>query len=675
MQTAVTASEAVQSARAGINRADGEKVRARSFWFPSAAASGSYDRTLKSEFDAFRMTEAAAPGGATDLSELPFGQRNTHRFGVAASQRLLEGGLIARVHLAQANRRSAAMTLDEARAQAVMDAAQAYFEVVLTERLVRIAESSLQQAERVLEVTRSGRVAGAQSEFELLRAGVAAANQRPPLVRRRVDHQIAGLQLRQLLDVRGDRPLVLVTPLQGDLQGLDNKAREAAGVSADPGNTHSLLPVQRAQAEVAAAEAALSVVRGQWVPSLAVGMEYGRVAYPSEVFPSWDEFRTNWVVGLTLRWSFFTGGRILGEVQIASADLQNARANLQQLRELADLQTRTARADLDAALAAWTATAGTVEQAQRAYELSELRYKEGVGTQVEVFDARLQLQDAEISRSLAARDLQLARIRLALIPNLPLPIEVAGRPVGLWTAAGPRSTLGTGGGAALLAPYIPPVIVAPGSPAGAVPSGATVLPGAGGVPAGREHSDRALRRTRTGGHSVCGPASRRYAATPRRLLCSCPPATLADTRCPRPLVPAHLIDRLTAEAAVRIGAIQGHTQGSGVVHTAIALGVVPAPDSHLVQPAVGAFPGEVLALRIQRVVQEHVDGHVGGRGPRPGKAQTRQTDVPGTCPIDRADRGGVILLRPRSGVRDREQRNCQGARQPIEASHAWSPCG
>jgi outer membrane protein TolC len=61
-----------------------------------------------------------------------------------------------------------------------------------------------------------------------------------------------------------------------------------------------------------------------------------------------------------------------------------------------------------------------VEQATRAYEIAELRYREGVSTQLELSDARLLLAQAQVNRAQAARDLQVARARLALLPDLPL---------------------------------------------------------------------------------------------------------------------------------------------------------------------------------------------------------------------------------------------------------------
>ncbi len=55
-----------------------------------------------------------------------------------------------------------------------------------------------------------------------------------------------------------------------------------------------------------------------------------------------------------------------------------------------------------------------------AYEIAELRYREGLSTQLELSDARLLLQQAQANRAQAARDVQVARVRLALLPDLPL---------------------------------------------------------------------------------------------------------------------------------------------------------------------------------------------------------------------------------------------------------------
>ena len=105
---------------------------------------------------------------------------------------------------------------------------------------------------------------------------------------------------------------------------------------------------------------------------------------------------------------------------VARADVEQARVQLRQVQELAALDTRAALAALLASRAAWEATAGTVQQATRAYEIADVRYRAGLSTQLELSDARLLLQQAEANRAQAARDLQMTRARAALLPNLPL---------------------------------------------------------------------------------------------------------------------------------------------------------------------------------------------------------------------------------------------------------------
>jgi outer membrane protein TolC len=72
------------------------------------------------------------------------------------------------------------------------------------------------------------------------------------------------------------------------------------------------------------------------------------------------------------------------------------------------------------ARAAWQASQGTAEQATRAYSIAEVRYREGISTQIELNDARILLEQSVANRALAARNLQVARVKLALLPNLPL---------------------------------------------------------------------------------------------------------------------------------------------------------------------------------------------------------------------------------------------------------------
>jgi outer membrane protein TolC len=461
LRRAEGSSERVAIARAAVDRARGDQVRARSELLPSVGASASYDRTFKSEFDNIFPPPGSAQAAQNPIDQLPFGQRNTYRFEVSASQNLYTGGrATAGIDQAAAARRGTEADLASARAQAALEVAQAYFDAVLGARQLAIAQTTLEQAEATLDVARKGQEVGTQAEFEVLRAQVSAGNQRPVVVRRRFDRDLALLKLRQLLDLPEDRPLTLTTELEGDLEAPAAVAQEVAGV---PGPDDRPPAVVRGElAAVAGREAAVKSARSGHLPSVAVSTQYGRVAYPNDLQPSWDEFRTNWNAGIALSWSLFSGGRVHGDVLSAEADLRGERARLQQTRELAELDAANARAALKAARAAWEASRGTVDQARRAYEIADLRYREGVSTQLELLSARLALEEAEGQRAELARDLQVARIRVALQPNLPLTSQGA-------PAAAPPTTTPTAPAPAAPAATTP-------APAGTSLTGAPVLP-------------------------------------------------------------------------------------------------------------------------------------------------------------------------------------------------------
>jgi outer membrane protein TolC len=456
MRTAESQSEAIRIARAGVQRAEGQQYQARSQRFPQLNGSAGYTRTLASQFstaggsapvvdttkpvpppapcDQYLLgptaTDAQRLAGLEDASRcalgsnpfssfgsLGFGAKNQYNLGLSLSQNLFAGGRIqAQNAVANAGRRSAEIELAAQRAQLRLDVTQDYFDAALADRLVALAESSAVQTENVLKQTQLARKVGNVSEFELLRAQVSAANQRPIVIQRQSDRDVAYLRLKQLLNVPLESPIQLTTAVD-DVNAI-NAALEAAEF-ADTSATNRAT-VREAAASIDAQRGLLKVAKAQRFPTLALTSQYGKVAFPLTNFPQPGDFRTNWTIGLASQVPLFTGGRIKGEQLVAEANVREAQARYDQLREFAALDSRVTLSNLAQARSAWLASIGTADQARRAYAIAEVRYKEGISTQLELNDARILLEQAVTNRALAARNLQVARVKLALLPNLPL---------------------------------------------------------------------------------------------------------------------------------------------------------------------------------------------------------------------------------------------------------------
>ncbi len=469
IRLAARESEQLQIARAGISRASGQVKQARSQYLPQLNSSLAYARTLRSQFSALASGGGGSdstpstpapqalcapniPANATpaqiqaalaqastcqaaagiDFTKVGFGARNAYTLGLAFSQSVYTGGRVAgQTASANAQQRSAEIDLTSQRAQLALDVTQAYFDAVLADRLVVIADTTLAQTEELLRQTQVARQVGNQSEFDLLRATVTRDNQRPVIISRRGDRDVAYFRLKQLLNLPLDEPLALTTPIDEPATISQIVAANAVSDSTSPRissdtTTASRAPVRESEQAVFAQEGLLKVARSDRLPTFALTSSYQRLFFPTNFLPSINQYSENWTVGGSISLSLFSGGRVTGQIEVAQANLDEARARLQQSKELAALDTRVAINQLQSAEAAFAASRGTAQQAQRAYSIDQLRYKEGLSTQTDLTQSRLLLEQSVANQAQSARDLAVARARLALLRDLPVNTNALG---------------------------------------------------------------------------------------------------------------------------------------------------------------------------------------------------------------------------------------------------------
>jgi outer membrane protein TolC len=473
LRIARTQSQAIEVARSGVVRASGQRLQARSQYFPQLNGTAGYTKTLKSQFSSFASSPAPVdtstapklqslcapniPAAATpeqraaalaqaascqssggfgfDLSKTSFGATNQWALGLNFAQNVYTGGrIVAQNRAAEAQLRSASIEVAAQSAQVALDVTSAYYDAVLADQLVTIADSSLAQTEAVLAQTRVAKQVGNTSEYELLRAQVTYANQQPVAIQARANRQVAYLRLKQLLNLTLDDSLRLTT----GIEEANGPALPAIASSAPVDTSVSdRAPVRELDEAVRAQEAQVRIARSERIPSLSIVSNYQRLYFPAQVFPQLSNGVNNWTVGLSTSFPILDGGRIKGDQLVAEAGLRQTRAQREQTRQLAALDTRVALNALDEAQSTWEASRGTAEQAQRAYAIDEVRYREGISTQTDLAQSRLLLEQALANRAQAARNLAVARVRLALLRDLPLQ-------AGASTAASAQGAAGAG---------------------------------------------------------------------------------------------------------------------------------------------------------------------------------------------------------------------------------------
>jgi outer membrane protein TolC len=421
--------EEIALAQGGVQTSEGNIEIARSGMLPQISASANYTRTLKSQYSSLA---GAAPDTSNDAAKaiaglfknLPFGRANQWTLALSASQNIFTGGrLTALSEAAKARKRSADLDLTAAQAQLVLNVTQSYYDAALADTLVQISEDALKQAEEIYRQTNLAYQVGEKAEFDALRAKVSRDNQIPVVLQSQTDRAQAYYRLKQLLNFSLDDSLVLTTPV------IDSEARFAAMSDTATERRSSVI---QAMENVNASNAQVRVAESAHWPQISISSSYSPIAFPDNVFPNFNDWLTNWTAALNVSVPIYTGGNIEGNVEVAEGNVEQANARLEQAREAAAMDSRTALDALHSAEANLRSTESTASEARRAYDIANVRYAQGISTQIELDDARIQEEQARANWARAFRNYQVARAKLHLLKDLP--VNPAQAPVAASTA-------------------------------------------------------------------------------------------------------------------------------------------------------------------------------------------------------------------------------------------------
>ena len=369
-----------------------------------------------------------------------FGQSFTYSANANLSQQIFQGGRVfAGSRAAGDVRRAARLDQIETRAQLAVDVQRAYLQALYSAQILDIRARNLELANQRLAQVERLQGAGRAARYDLLRARVERANLEPALIQARSEREIAELELKGLLDIPIERPMVLTSAL--DVEVLQVFIEQVARDSApDPRRAAD----RAAEFLVDARKAGVRVARADLLPTMSMFIQTGFLALPRENgFPTvWGRASTEicpqpnptnricqnngWFAdrnfGMQFTWPLFDGLRAKGNIELAHAQQRIAQIQLDQQRERTALERARARAEFARARASFDASRQTATEAEEAFKLASLRFDRGLGTQLEVSDAQLALLTARTNEVRAVYDLYLSAAELARARGISVPL-------------------------------------------------------------------------------------------------------------------------------------------------------------------------------------------------------------------------------------------------------------
>jgi len=481
---ALSTSEEVQLAQAQVDLADAQVDQAYASLYPQINANLGYQRTLASQFDTggfatpdslqfnpdpnapledrVRYLEQNTPNAALGalgglFSNLPFGRENTYSATLTGSQTLFSAQAFVGTRIAKSAREAVAYNETEQVADVRLQVEQAYIQALVAREFVSISEAAIQQAQAFLDRQRLLLQAGRASELEVLRAEVELENLRPQQVQAQNAADLAVLNLKRLTNIPYDQPVELTTELT--LPPAD----ALADVDLDPAaETSQRAAIRAAEAQVAIRQQQVRLQQASYLPTVGLSTNYGKTLFPSSAFAFDGDPRTDWTVSVGVQVPIFDGFRRRAQVAQARVELSQAELQRDQLVEAVQLQVEQALREKQRAATLIAARQTTVDQAARVYRLTELQYREGLATQLEVSNARLGLLQARSNLVQALADFYTADTDLAR---------------SLTGATGVPTAFTMGGGTPLAAPTdLAPAAPASGTPADGLPDGSPTDP-------------------------------------------------------------------------------------------------------------------------------------------------------------------------------------------------------
>lgn len=416
MDTAMAENLSMKAAEEKVETAKQKVNEARAGFMPVLSASGSYvffgklptvelDLGLPPEIMEMFGVEGAQDSGPTEIET---GSEDSYRAGLSLQQPIFTWGKILNNYKqSKLSLEASKQELEAVKQQIALDVTTAFYNILLTEKLVNVGNMAVDQVESHLGIAQKLFDAGVATNFDVLRAKVRLANTKSRLIRVQNGLRLAKDNLKNIINMEMDTQITAVGeliyyPLELSLDQLIESA-----MSNRP-------ELKQLQFQELAGEKFISLAKAGNKPSLAMIGNYNYDSYADrlkDIFEK-DEWNNSWNIGVALQVPIFDGLSTRSRVKQAKSGLRQIQIGREQLLDGIGLEVRASFFGFQESKELLKEQDETVQQAEESLRIANLRYENGMITNIELMDAELAFTQAQINRFNALHDYAIAIARL-----------------------------------------------------------------------------------------------------------------------------------------------------------------------------------------------------------------------------------------------------------------------
>ena len=332
----------------------------------------------------------------------------SHSFTISAP--VFSPELDASIDASRYAREGAGASYEESLQQAKYDAISGYYTLIMNRNLVDVAQQSVKDYQGHVTNVQAQYNVGLVASSDVLAAKTNLADSETNLVKAQNVANLAEASLNQ----------VIAYPVQTAINTAEHDLQyKPYNVTLEQAKAYALLhrsALVKSALDVKSAEEAVKSAKSGYLPTVAVKAGRG-YADPDGYFGTSTK---SWSVGATASWSLWDGGATQNAIKKANAQLEQAKeANLATVDAVL-LAVQKAYLNLRSAEQTIQSTQTAVAQGQESFRIATLRYRAGVGTNLDVLDAETKLTDARNNYVQALYNYNISIAALEQLTGVPL---------------------------------------------------------------------------------------------------------------------------------------------------------------------------------------------------------------------------------------------------------------
>jgi outer membrane protein len=403
IKIALENSNQVKLAQLEILKSDEKLVEARSALIPRISASGSYSRYLKKPV---LFLPPDSPFGRMTGGVIEIGFDNSYLGAISLQMPLFSWNLYAGIRSALKGKSLAEQAYKSVTLKTIADVKKAFYGALLARENYKITKMRVDLAEDNLKNVEKMYRQGIASEYDYISAQVQYQNLLPLLIQAENNLELAKNALKLVLGIDVKEDIEIEGEMKVDsLIGVDYASSLKDLYEKNP-------DLKQAELQVELSREIVSLEVSGHLPSLFLT---GNLQYQAQAndfnFNQYRWIRTTFI-GLQIQIPIFNGFGTQARVDQAQASFQQAIERLNFTKQALENELKNTIYRIEQSGRRIESQKRAVELAELGYKIARKRFESGLGTQLEVSNAEVNLAQARLNYSQAIYDYLIAMSEL-----------------------------------------------------------------------------------------------------------------------------------------------------------------------------------------------------------------------------------------------------------------------